>query len=207
MGHTLSRFFFVTVSAIFHPLIYPTLAALLLFTTDSYFMMFEYGAKFYVIGLIFIMTYLAPLLLMPVFSFLGVIKGLTLDNRRERTAPLLVTGVLYYFAYFFLKKYQAIVFLNVFILASALAILLAIFISFRWKISLHMIGAGGFAAFLVQQTLIYQIDNFPIFVAVLILGGLVGTARLALQSHSPNQIFAGFLTGFLMVFGVTQFVF
>lgn len=201
------RFFYNTVSAVLHPLVYPTIAAILLFTTDEYFSLFESNAKLFIIAVIAVLTYLAPLLTMPLLYMFGAIKSVTLVNKRERTFPLLVTGLFFYTAYFVLKKYQAVLFLNMFLLSSAISILVAIFVSFRWKISLHMIGAGGFLAYLVMQTIILHKDVFLMFCIFLLFSGILGTSRLALQAHSLRQISAGFFTGFLIVFLVFSIVF
>ncbi len=200
-------FVYTAISAVFHPLIYPTLAAVMLFTSDTYFSLFEIKAKLYVIGLIFVCTYLVPLLSMPLLFATGAISSVTMENRRERSLPLLVTGSMFYLAYFLLKKYEAIVFLNIFILTSCIAVIAALFITYWWKISLHTIGIGGFLAAVVQHGRIYGADTFVLFAVFLLLAGVIGSARLAAQAHSPNQVFAGFLSGFLLMFGVMQIFF
>ncbi len=207
MGERISSFFYNSIAAIFHPLIYPTLAAVMLFTSDTYFSLFEIKAKLYVVGLVFVCTYLVPLLTMPLLFAAGALKSITMESQRERTLPLLITSTMFYLAYFFLKKYEAIVFLNIFILTSCVSVIVALFVTYRWKISLHMIGIGGFLAGILQHGRIYGADTFPLFCGILILAGLIGTARLAVQAHSPNQIFGGFFSGFLLMFGVLQIIF
>lgn len=207
MNERISNLAYTAISAVFHPLIYPTLAAVMLFTSDTYFSLFEIKAKLYVIGLVFVCTYLVPLLSMPLLFASGAISSVTMDNRRERSLPMLVTGAMFYLAYFLLKKYEAIVFLNIFILTSCITVIAALFVTYWWKISLHTIGIGGFLAAVVQHGRIYGSDNFGLAALILILAGIIGSARLAAQAHSPNQVFAGFFSGFLLMFGVLQIFF
>lgn len=207
MVNRLTNIVFTTLSGVFHPLVYPTLASIMLFTSDTYFSLFELYAKLYVIGLVFVCTYLVPLLTMPLLFAAGALSSINMDNQRERTLPLLITGTMFYLAYILLKKYEAIVFLNIFILTSCASIIAALFITYRWKISLHMIGVGGFLAGIVQHGRIYGAEIFLLLSGTILLAGVIGTARLALQAHSPNQIFAGLFSGYLLMFGVLQILF
>lgn len=207
MKERISQFTCTTISAVFHPLIYPTLASVLLFTSDTYFSLFEIRAKLYVTGLVFVCSYLVPLLSMPLLLASGAISSVTMDSRRERSLPLLVAGVMFYVTYFLLKKYEAIVFLNIFILTSCITVIAALFVTYWWKISLHTIGVGGFLAAIIQHGRIYGTDNFWLFAFFLILAGIIGSVRLASQAHSPNQVFAGFFSGFLLMFSVLQIFF
>ena len=56
---------------------------------------------------------------------------------------------------------------------------------------------GGATAFLLILNLRLGAD-FPSFIIVtLLLSGLVGSARLSLDEHSPSQIYIGYLLGFV----------
>jgi len=202
-----SQTVFKSISVLFHPLIYPTAAAILLFFTDSYFSLFEPKAKIFIIAVVFALTYLAPAFAVYLLYLFRSIDSVTLENRSQRILPLLFTSLVYYSAYYMLKQYQALFFFNIFILASTVSAILAVFISTRWKISLHTIGIGGFLAMLLQQSAIYGTDNFFIFSLVLLLSGVLGTARLSLKSHAPAEVYGGFVVGFASVFAVYTIVF
>ena len=82
------------------------------------------------------------------------------------------------------------------VLAAGLTILIAYFLSFRYKISIHMIGIGGLAGVLFGLARILNADLLELILITVIVAGLLGTARLSLSAHQPGQVYSGFLIGF-----------
>jgi hypothetical protein len=74
---------------------------------------------------------------------------------------------------------------------------LAMFSNIFFKISLHTIAAGGAVFFFAWQ--MHLDPHWPQFwlVPVLLLAGLVGTARLLRSAHHPMEIYLGYLAGAL----------
>ena len=70
-----------------------------------------------------------------------------------------------------------------------------------WKISAHSAGFGGIIALLLfMQTDGVQAFNLIwITCAVILLAGLVGSARLYLERHTLGQVAVGFLNGYFCV--------
>ena len=86
-----------------------------------------------------------------------------------------------------------------FILSSLIAILVTMLITLRYKISIHMVGAGGLVALIGFLAFYLKVDLQFYLVISLVLAGITGTARLILKAHTPDQVYTGFLTGFSVV--------
>ena len=65
------------------------------------------------------------------------------------------------------------------------------------KISLHAMGMGGFLAIVIMALNITQYDLTYLFLLVIFLSGLVGTARLILKAHQTREIYTGYMLGFV----------
>ena len=85
-------------------------------------------------------------------------------------------------------------------LATLMAIYVALIITFFWKISMHMIGIGGLAGAMMALSFRFGLDLWLLFSVIILASGLLGVARLQLKAHSPSQVYVGFVLGFLIVF-------
>jgi hypothetical protein len=65
-----------------------------------------------------------------------------------------------------------------------------------------MVGLGGATGFLLMLNLQQGADVLEFFILALLLSGVVGTARLSLDEHSPLQIYSGYLIGLTCMVGV-----
>ena len=86
-----------------------------------------------------------------------------------------------------------------FLLGATFLIIIALLITFYWKISVHMIGIGGMLGALIGISFRINVD-FVILIALTVLcSGIVGFARLKLNTHKPLQIYTGFLSGVIIM--------
>lgn len=85
-----------------------------------------------------------------------------------------------------------------FLFAAVGCVFMGLVVSFFWKISLHMISVGGALALLF----IVNISGFGTMLWVLIVGvlltGALASSRLYLGRHTPLQVAAGFVGGFIV---------
>jgi hypothetical protein len=84
-------------------------------------------------------------------------------------------------------------------LGCILALLGTLLISFRWKISIHMIGLGGLSAFLLLMSYLQDVNLLYYLVSTLLASGLAASSRLFLNAHTPEQIYSGYFLGFLLM--------
>jgi membrane-associated phospholipid phosphatase len=120
-----------------------------------------------------------------------------MQAREERLFPYLSNFVLMLLSAYmiYLMRLPRVFFLLT--LGAAAAVLIAVIINTKWKISIHMVGLGALIGTLFGLSSFLLIDLRMIIILFLIVAGLVGVARLTLGAHRPSQIYAGFLVGFL----------
>jgi membrane-associated phospholipid phosphatase len=187
------------ISYLLHPLLMPTYGFALIFFTNNYIATFTApNMKLVILGITFVFTFLLPGINVLILLKTGRIKSLEMTTGSERILPYTSTA-LYYFALFYLF-YNAD-FPNVFkivILGAAISLLVAIIVSFKWKISAHTIGVGGTAGATMGIIYRLQLDMGLVLMLILLLSGIVGYARLKLNAHTPGQVYTGFLLGFMV---------
>jgi len=194
------------ISTLFHPLLMPTFGVLLMLNTDTYLSFFPIEAKLIIYLIVFAGTFLLPLLLLPFFLYRKYIKKITMDTRKERIAPLIITIASYYFTYYVIKQLPLPLIFNKFLLATTISVALTLIITLYWKISAHMIGIGGMIGLIVGLALKFSVDFRFILMILLLIAGLIGTSRLYLKSHNSLQVYSGFFIGILIIGGFMIFL-
>lgn len=188
------------ISVVFQPLLVPTYTLLVIFSLNSYIsLIVPAQVKHILMWIVFISTFVFPVLFIFILYRRGMIRSLNMDNREERIFPLMVTGIFYFLAYYIVRQSQLDLIYNLLFLGSALLIVLALIVSVYWKISMHMIGVGGMLGALVGLGLTAYVDLVFYVVLTALVCGLVGFARLKLKAHTPAQVYAGFLAGFFLM--------
>jgi len=145
-------------------------------------------------------TVFLPLLLIVLLHRLKVIHDYTLKVSRERVFPLAISILPYLFTIFLFTKLQVPFVLIKILQAGIYTLMVSAAISYFWKISLHLTGMGGIAAFLLVSALQGNQAAIPTFILCIMLSGLLASARLIKGDHNPVQVYTGFLTGFTIVF-------
>lgn len=153
--------------------------------------------------LIFSSTFLLPLLSVFIMVKFGKVRSIYMDEQRERNWPLLQTAIVYGVAFYILVQAKRIPpVIPLFILGATGAMVVAMLINLKWKISLHMIGIGGLCGGITSMFILLQEGN-PLWLALIFLcAGALGTARLLLQAHNSLQILCGFAAGFVIEFAL-----
>ncbi|MDT8412345.1 MAG: hypothetical protein RQ875_07790 [Vicingaceae bacterium] len=191
------------ISILFNPLLMPTIGLFLLFNTDTYInYAVHFKLKQFTILLVALVTFIIPLLSVLFLRNRGVITSIEMYVAKERIIPYIITIVSYIFTLYILRQTSVIPIVFNFIIGATYAIILAFIINIKWKISAHAIGIGGLlGAFLCVATKL-QTDVSIFIIALLVVFGLVATARLILNAHTQAQIYAGFLLGIATQFAV-----
>lgn len=154
------------------------------------------------LAVVVIMTCIIPAGGVLLLRQLGVVRDIGLNNRDERTAPYLITGVCYLGCMIYLIKVNAPSWLVMFMAGATLAVAVCLAVNLKWKISGHMTAMGGLIAILCRMAVngSAAVNMFwPIIIAV-VLTGMVGSARLILDRHTLLQAIAGTANGFLCVY-------
>lgn len=190
------------VSYIFHPLMMPTLIFAVLLFHYPYLMVSNEYFKTALLLMIFLMTGILPALCIFLMFRFRIISSLYLQSRKERIYPFVMTLIIYVAASYLL--YSEPLFDKLFsitLVMITLAIMVLTAITQLWKISAHAIGIGGLTGFVLRMNLVYKDELFLQLLAVLVLfSGLVISARIILNAHTPGQTYAGYLLGVFMSF-------
>lgn len=189
--NTISRI----LSVIFHPLLMPVFGIAIIFSSPTLFGYLPSTVKRLLFFIIFINNVLLPLSMLPFFKFRNIISSWSIENRKERIIPLLLTTLLYAATSYIVFRFPIPVFLKSFIFATFFLSVIVTIINFWWKISLHSIGVGALTALVLILSLKMYSPLLWYLISVIIIGGLVLSSRLKLNSHNPLQVWIGFLTG------------
>lgn len=195
----MSKVFANIISVILHPLLMPTFGLLLILSSGSNIFILPYEARRIILMIVAINTLALPLLLIPLFFKLDIIKSVRMHEHRERIIPLAFTLVPYLFSYYFLNRLPIMGEIPNFLMGASIAIGIALIVSIWWKISIHMIGIGGIAGLLFALTQSFFYDIFWYLIIAIILAGLVAWARLEVNAHKPAQVYGGFLLGWVTI--------
>ncbi len=197
MNRPLARF----ISVVFHPLLVPTyLFAFILYYLPVPTLSLAMQSRWIVLLMIFFTTFVIPSLGAYVMVRAGHLSSMEMENREQRGLPLMFTCLCYATTAFLFYKEPAFDEIFYFVMAIiAASVFITYLISFYWKISAHGVGVGGGLGLVVMLHKIAP--DTPMLYAVvggMMIAGAVLSARLALHAHTPEQVYAGFGSGFLL---------
>ncbi len=186
------------LSYIFHPIFIPIyVVAFFVYVHPSYFSGFSEKAKFQTIIITAINVVIFPLLTILLLKALGFINSIFLHTRKDRIIPYMASGIFFFWAYTVFQKqeiYPPI--MSSFILGIFLSASAALIANIYFKISMHAIGvAGWLGVFLVIAKENSMLMTWPIAI-VLLIAGMVCTARLLISNHTEKDIYLGLVVGF-----------
>ena len=191
------------ISILFHPVFLPLYCLLLLFSIKSSANFdFIFKARLMLLAFVAVTTIFFPLLMIFLMKWQGYISSYQMENRRDRLLPYLITAIFYFLAYnMFCRMQLHGIYINS-ILGTSIILVVVILISIRWKISTHMAAMGGVFGMIVSISFSLSIElMFPLAV-ITVLAGIIGYARLQLNSHKPVEIYTGFIVGAIVMISV-----
>jgi membrane-associated phospholipid phosphatase len=210
------------ISWAFIPLLAPIYALLIVmyspsltkeFYQENSLFILPQEAKQIILYLFGAFSFLAPALTILFLQTQGRLSSVMMEERKERFLPSVLV-VIYAISLFILLMMKVpgtlpgARFLYGLSLGSLLAVTLATFLTFRWKVSLHSTGMGILSAFLFCYNTQMLLFNIVPLITVFILSGLVMSARMYLKLHTLPQLLIGYLIGFISTsIGVFYFLF
>ncbi len=188
------------ISRIFNPLAISTYYLFIMFNLRVHFSTaIPEKARWMILGLVFITTYILPGLLLNIFG-LVVRKSQRLKVREERMVALIISALFYVLSYYLLSQIQLSPIFSLFILGAASLVIIGLVISLFWQVSMYTMGMGAlFGAFLGLHFTLH-LDMTIFLLLTLVIGGATGYARLRLGKHTPAQIYSGFVLGAAAMF-------
>lgn len=194
----LLRAFAHFASVIFHPLLMATYGCLLVFfgiKDTVYDFLTPFETKWRISLIVFMFSFVFPALNIYLLYKLKRIPSVTLTKQKDRTFPYVMTSLFYFGLFYLLIDVNIWPSIKLFIVGAGLAILLTAVINLRLKISAHMVGLGGLLGVLISLSSLIKFDMTMYYIAVILVAGVVGFARLFLEQHKPYQVYLGFFLG------------
>ena len=188
------------LSTVLSPLMMPTYGVFLVLWV-SVLCLLPYGTRVAVLLVCMGITCILPLIFLSVLRHFKLVKDLHVDLREQRLIPYLFTTLCYAVAAYYLYYCHSPQWFIMFMVGSALTVLVMALINLKWKISAHMAGIGGVVA-LIYQIHVQGLSAFDLFwllCIIIIMAGMLGSARLVLKRHDLWQVLAGVVVGFLCV--------
>ena len=188
------------MSSALSPILMPTYGVFLVMWV-SVLCLLPYGTRVAVLLVCMGITCILPLIFLSVLRHFKLIKDLHVEVREQRFLPYLFTALCYIAAAYYLYYCHSPQWFIMFMVGSAVTVLVMMLINLKWKISAHMAGIGGVVA-LVYQIHVQGLSAFDLFWLLcftIIVAGALGSARLVLKRHDTLQVLAGVVLGFLCV--------
>ncbi|WP_162427957.1 hypothetical protein [Pontibacter pudoricolor] len=196
------------LSVVLHPLLLPTyLFAFILYYLPAPTLSLPMQSRWIVLGMIFFTTFIIPGLGAYTMVRSGQLDSMEMERREQRRLPLLFTSLCYGITTYLLYREPAFDEIFYFIMAIITAsVLLTYGISLFWKVSAHSVGVGGALGLLLLLSRL--VPDVPMLLPIslsIILTGAVLSARLALDAHTPAEVYTGFGSGLLLALTAGMF--
>lgn len=198
------------VSVIFHPIFIPVYLAFIIVEFNPNNFLNLHGKHYTIVmSMIAILMVGFPLITLAIMRGLGMVNSFTMKDVKERFVPMIAVATFYLWAFMMFKPDSRTVFavhpiLSNMILGSVVAIFLAFFFNSFYKISLHAIGVGAMMSVIMNIMPFASYNMILVFIASIIIAGLVSSARLYLKEHSNKEVYMGFLAGYFAQFFAYQ---
>lgn len=191
--------FYRLISLVLHPAVLPTIGVLLYFLFIP--KMLTQQQELYILALVFVVTYIIPIIILFLLKSLRMIKDMYVMSLRERKIPVVLMIIIFYFLGRMFTANAVTYDLGVLFYASSLGLIL-VNILFLWKIktSLHLMGMGNTLGFLLVLDHQYGVSALPAIMILILLSGVLGSARIYLKAHVPKEVYLGFFLGIISQF-------
>lgn len=187
------------ISTILHPIVLPTLGVFLYFVFVS--QSFEKRLQLIVLGLVFALTYVVPVLLLLFLRNFGFIKDFQVSTIKERRFPVIFMIFLLYFLGNTIIQIPTIRNLGILFYGTSLSLsCIYVLFSVKLKSSLHLVSMGNMIGFFLIMTNINSLSMLPIIILLILLSGILASSRLYLKAHTPVELLIGFSLGIVCQF-------
>jgi len=184
-------------SYIIHPIIFGVVATISYFILAPIFLPKE--LKLQIIFIVFISTYVIPILFLFLLKSFGSINTFHLSEIRERKFPVFFFIILNLLLAYRLYQIPNLELLSFFFLSGSISLFLVyLFLLIKVKISLHTLSMGLFTTFILILSYQYKIDLILRISFLILLSGYVAYIRLKLQAHTHFEVYLGYVIGVLV---------
>jgi membrane-associated phospholipid phosphatase len=187
------------ISVLFHPLLMTTyLFGVLVFCIPS--ILAPMKSSPWIVFLVFLMTFLLPVLNFLFFRMSGTIRDLSMIERKDRVLPFALITILYcVVTYMFYLKFPVPNLIKMMLIITAMVIVSAV-VTLFYKVSVHAVAVWGVVG--IMLPLNKAVDGVLLYplLAGIVIAGIVMSTRLFLDVHRPREVLVGSLIGFIIGF-------
>ncbi len=155
----------------------------------------------WIILLIFITTFALPVINFLMLRLTGSINDLQMPQRHQRILPFIFISAIYVFVTIMIYwKFPIPNLLRLMMIISAMVVI-GTLVTLFYKLSIHSLAIWGMVGMLLPMNKVSEVNGllFPTAV-VIVIAGLVMSARLALNAHTPREVLIGSISGFAIGF-------
>ncbi len=190
------------VSLLFTPFYLPLIGVIVLFTL-SYLALLPLFYRLEILTIVYLFTIILPVFIIRIYRRYQGWNLIELGRRERRMVPYVVSILCYFSCVWLLKSMNVFHFISSILMAALLVQIVCAIINVWWKVSTHTAAIGGVAGALFAFAEIFAFNPVWWLCLVLVLAGVLGSARMILRQHSLAQVVAGFGVGFLCAaFGI-----
>ena len=182
------------ITIIFTPFYLPLMGMVALFLF-SYLSMMPWLYKLLVLLTVWLLTVFMPTRLISLYQHYQGWPVMRLLKREERVIPYVISILCYLFCFYLMKLAHTPHFMSSIVMAAIAIQIVCALINNWWKISIHSAAIGGTTGAVIAFSLIFGFNPIWWLAALILLAGILGTARLILRHHTLWQITGGYLIG------------
>lgn len=191
------------VSYLFHPVFMPVLLAIVIWRIQPA----EFAGMTRQMLILRLSTMVMLTIFFPLFSValcrkLGFVQSIQMRVSRDRVIPLIIIMTFYFWlqqVFSHLPDIPKII--NILMLGSFWGIILLFMASIFFKVSMHTTAAGGAIGIMTVLLFLSPFNMLTALFTTIIIGGLVGTARLILREHTVFELWVGYAIGLAVQLG------
>ena len=182
------------LSTLFHPLLIPLYAYVLLFSfTYLNIMPVQYVA--FVLSIVASFTLVSPWLFIGLYKWLNKYSLKELSTRPKRFVPYLLTLMSYITCLITMYRMHFPHYFSGIIMGISICIVVCMFLNIYWRVSIHLAGCGMFIGGLLSYSLLFYFNPVWWLCGFILLSGIQGTARISFHQHTLLEVILGFITG------------
>ncbi|MCF2873772.1 MULTISPECIES: hypothetical protein [unclassified Tenacibaculum] len=187
------------ISTILHPIVMPTIGIILYFILTP--INLSTRQQYTILGIVFIATYIIPLLLLVFLKRINYIKSFQVHGIKERRIPIFFMMTLLFMVGKFFAEISIIRDLSYlfFGVVLGLIVIYLLFIS-KIKTSLHLLSMGAATGYFLLFQQIHNINILPLIIIFILLSGILAASRLHLKAHTSREVYIGFFIGLISPF-------
>ena len=189
------------ISTLLHPIVIPTVSVVLFLLYTPQIITKE--RQYLLLAVVFIATYIIPLIALVLLKAFGIINSYNLISIKERKIPIFLMLIIFYFLGWLLHTIPVFQGLGMLFFGINLALLVVYFLFILdIKVSLHIMSLSSVIGFF----LIFGATNLtfilPLVAILILVTGLLASARLHLKAHNKSEIYLGFFIGLTSQFAI-----